>query len=312
MKYLGDERSVTQDYQSHQVAEDYSGMHQSVVKMNGTGRVTKVVNKFHSHEDSINYNTFLQNQNTWWDGNYYHCVSITGKQVLMKPDEVGGNQIWIETYYNNQKRTLHFAHLDQVKVNVGQLVNKDTILGLQGNTGLVLSGKSESDPTYGTHVHFEVMDANNQYINPRKYASFEYETVYTTGSNKKDENKDQIHILVEQINIRLSSDETSKDLGDVFFDEYYDVIKIEDTPTYLWYKIKTNNGIEGYVASKKNEKWLEFLPQKPSVSDTNPKENPSVSSPQKDTKKLIFTSPKEDYYYIYLYPGDRLYLEEKD
>ena len=46
MNYLGAVRSVTQDYKTHQVAEDYSGVHKSIVKMNGVGRVIKVVNRF--------------------------------------------------------------------------------------------------------------------------------------------------------------------------------------------------------------------------------------------------------------------------
>lgn len=62
MKYLGSERSITQDYITHGGAEDYSGVHKSEIKINGKGKVIKIINKFKSHEDSINYNTFLEKQ----------------------------------------------------------------------------------------------------------------------------------------------------------------------------------------------------------------------------------------------------------
>ena len=37
MKYLGSERSITQDYITHGGAEDYSGVHKSEIKINGKG-----------------------------------------------------------------------------------------------------------------------------------------------------------------------------------------------------------------------------------------------------------------------------------
>lgn len=299
MNYLGAVRSVTQDYKTHQVAEDYSGVHKSIVKMNGVGRVIKVVNRFVSHEDSINYTTFLQNQKNWWNGSVYVCTSITGKTVSMKPDELGGNQIWIETYYKNVKRVFHFAHLDEVMVKKGDFVTKETILGLQGNTGLVLSGKKESDVTYGTHVHLEIKDENDKYINPRNYANFQYETTYPTGSNEKNEQENQIHILVNQINIRKFPDEKSEDLGDVYYDEYYTIKEIVEKEEYIWYKIKTSTQIEGYVASKKGANWVEILMKKENYIPNN------------SSFLFLFEATKEDYYYIKLQAGDRLYLEKK-
>ena len=46
MKYLGSERSVTQSFVNHKYAEDYSGAHLSEIKINGTAKVIKVVNKY--------------------------------------------------------------------------------------------------------------------------------------------------------------------------------------------------------------------------------------------------------------------------
>ena len=101
MKYLGSERSITQDYITHGGAEDYSGVHKSEIKINGKGKVIKIINKFKSHEDSINYNTFLEKQSVWYSNGIYECISITGKNVKMSIDELGGNQVWIETYDDN-------------------------------------------------------------------------------------------------------------------------------------------------------------------------------------------------------------------
>ena len=97
MNYLGSERVITNSFTSHNTAEDYAGNHKSNVSFNGYGKVIKIINYFHSHEDSINYNNYLNNRNNWKDGNYYNCVSITGKIVKMHYSELGGNQIYIET-----------------------------------------------------------------------------------------------------------------------------------------------------------------------------------------------------------------------
>ena len=62
MNYLGENRVVTNPFSSHITAEDYAGSHESKVSIYGTGKVVKVINKFHCHEDSINYNNFLKNK----------------------------------------------------------------------------------------------------------------------------------------------------------------------------------------------------------------------------------------------------------
>lgn len=266
MIYLGSERTITQSFANHKVAEDYGGFHKSEVKINGSGKVIKVINKFISHQDSIDYNTFLKNEKNWYSNGIYNCISITGKKVKMTVEETGGNQVWIETYENNEKLIFRLCHLDSILVKVGDIVNINTIIGLQGNTGLVSSSKSVTDITYGTHVHFEVTK-NNQYINPRKYANGEVVTNYL--SNEINKNKNQIKILVQQINIREKADEKSKDIGDVFYNEYYDVLEIIDTTNYIWYKIKNNNGITGYVASLKNGKWVEYIENEGEIININ-------------------------------------------
>ena len=284
MIYLGSERTITQSFANHKVAEDYGGLHKSEVKINGRGKVIKVINKFVSHQDSINYNTFLENENAWFYNGVYNCISITGKSVKMSVEETAGNQVWIETYDNNDKLIFRLCHLDSVLVNVDDIVDSNTVIGLQGNTGLVLSGKSVTDVTYGTHVHFEVTK-NGQYINPRKYASGEIITTYLENDNGINKNKNQIKILVQQINIREKADEKSKDIGDVFYNEYYDVLEIIDTTNYMWYKIKTNSGIIGYVASLKTGNWVEYIENE--IEIINPDNGNGINENKNQIKILV-------------------------
>ena len=295
MIYLGSERTITQSFEVHEVAEDYGGLHKSEVKINGKGKVIKVINKFISHQDSINYNTFLQNEKKWYSNGGYNCISITGKSVRMTVEEVGGNQVWIETYQNNDKLIFRLCHLDSVFVKLNDIIDSNTVIGLQGNTGLVLSSKSVTDETYGTHVHLEVIK-NNQYINPRKYANGEIITTYLDNDNGINKDKNQIKILVQQINIREKADEKSKDIGDVYYNEYYDVLEIVDSTNYTWYKIKTNSGIIGYVASLKNGNWIEYKNSENGVTVTS--------------FKLIFECEKTGQYSIKLNAGEKLYIEK--
>lgn len=304
MIYLGSERIITNTFSSHSTAEDYSGTHLSNISIVGSGKVIKIINSFHSHEDSINYNDYLNNRDTWKDGNYYNCISITGKSVRMHYSELGGNQIYIETFYNNQKIILHFAHLDSVLVNVGDIISSNQVFALQGNTGLVLSNKDRNDITYGSHVHLEVIDSNGNYLNPRDFANGNIITNYIEQTNIVDNNKRQIQILVDKINIRESSNEFSKDLGDVYLNEVYDVLDEVDSNIYTWYKIKTNLGITGYVANKKGLNWVKVIEASKDIVDE------IKISDEKEDYKFLFKCEKEDYYYIKLYKDECLYIKK--
>lgn len=301
MTYLGSERVLTNSFSNHITAEDYAGEHLSDVSINSTCKVINVINKFKSHEDSINYNDFLSNQSNWRNGNIYNCISITGKVVPMYGEELGGNQVHLETIYNNETYIIKLCHLNDIVVNTGDIVYPNQVLAHQGNTGLVLSSKSVDDVTYGSHVHIEITDSNGNFINPRGFAYGSTSGSYISQSNVINNDIDQIKVLVDVINIRESSSVDSKDIGNVYLDEIYDVLDVVDSDIYTWYKIKTSTNVIGYVASKKNENWIEFISKK--VIDI-PKEN--------DTYKLLFTCSKEDYYYLKLYEGESLYIKKQD
>lgn len=324
MNYLGSNRIITNPFSNHGTAEDYAGNHLSNVVLYGSGKVIRIINRFKSHEDSINYNNFLNNGNSWYRDGIYHCISITGKITLMTPDELAGNQVFVETYDGNKKLIFRFAHLDSVNVKVGDIVNENIILGLQGNTGLVLSSKNVSDKTYGSHVHLEVIDENNNYVNPRMYASGEVRTTYQLQTNSRDENKLQFIVNVDVINIRESAGVNSNDIGNVYINEIYDILESIDDGTYIWYKIRTSTGVEGYVAYLKNSNWITvFEPKKEEIQEENSAnsneaidekidENNNIKDDNEvvyDNLELIFECVKDDYYYIYLKNGEKLYIK---
>lgn len=305
MNYLGANRVVTNSYKVHVTAEDYAGDHLSPVKINGTGKVIKIINSFHSHEDSINYNDFLNYRKEWKKDDIYHCVSITGKKVLMRTDELGGNQIWIETYDGSKRLTVLIAHLDSVLVNVGDIVDENTVLGLQGNTGLVLSSKDTSNVTYGSHVHLEITNEDGEYQNPRPYADGTIKTNYIKQNNLINENEWQIKIAVDSINIRTEASELSNKIGNVYYDEIYTVLNKVDSELYYWYEINTSNGIHGFIANKKDSKWIVELSKKEEIDNIEEKINDDNQN-----MNLIFECVKDDTYYLKLYAGEKLYIQK--
>ncbi len=303
MLILGSDRYVTQDYAHHQTAEDYSGEHLSVVKIVGSAKVIRVVNHYLPHEDSLNYQEFLRRQYEWKDGDYYNCISLTGKQVRYHKDELGGNCIELEGTIDGEPYRYGLFHLASVNVNVGDIVDGNTVLGHQGNTGLVFSGKAESDPTYGTHVHMEVKDPSGNFTNPREFALGNKVISYASGSNERDTSVDQVSILVNDIRIRKDATTESPILGKVYEGEFYTVYDSKEDENYTWYRIKTASGVSGYIASSKTEKWMEFLPKEKEEEPIPPK-NPC------DDYELLYTCPKTDTYYLKLYEGEQLYLKE--
>ncbi|MEG1900373.1 MAG: SH3 domain-containing protein [Bacilli bacterium] len=304
MNYLGANRYVSQDFVTHgKTAEDYSGDFLSDIYINGTAKVIRVVNSYKSHEDSINYGDFGNNRLAWRDGNYYNCISITGKTIRFPEDELGGNCIIVEGYVDNEYRSFGMYHMDSVFVNVGDIVNSTTLLGKQGNTGLVASGKSREDVTYGTHIHMEVKDSEGRFLNPREYATFLKQINYTSGSNEKNESVLQCEILVNSINIRESASASSNIIGKVYLNDLYTILETVEDSDYYWYKIKNKFEIVGYIANSKIDNWMKLYEPIPLVEEIPDK-------PLENKEILIFECIKDDTYYLKLYAGEKLYIKK--
>ena len=316
MMLLGSNRVVTQTFSVHgNRAEDYSGDHLSPIKFNGVGKVIKVVNRFKCHEDTINENDFINNKSKWRDGDYYNCISITGKNVRIHNSEQGGNMIIIESYNGSTLLNFVIKHLGSVNVKVGNIINQNTIIGTQGNTGIVLSSKSRTNPTYGTHIHFEVKYPNGNYINPRDYAVGNIVTTYISGTNKIDATKDQTKVLATKINIRETASKTSKDLGDVYNGEIYTILDYSEDSEYDWYKINTSTNIIGWVANNPKEKWLEIYKVNNSIINTEETtENNNIVENNSKTEnevepKFVFECLNNGNYVIELRKGEKLYIK---
>ncbi|MDD2489787.1 MAG: M23 family metallopeptidase [Bacilli bacterium] len=303
MKLLGSERIVTQSYERHRYAEDYAGLHLSDILINGKAKVITVINKYKPYEDTIDRNDYINNKPKWKDGVHYNCVSISGKIVRYHQSELGGNQVKLECFVNNKKYYLRILHMAHVFVKVGDLVDAQTVIGTQGNTGLVLSKKERTNPTYGSHVHFEVMDENYNKINPRDFANFKIEVVYKEQTNEIDNTKKQISIIANKINIRENSSVETEIIGGVYNGEIYTVYDEVINDKYIWYKIKTSFDLVGYVANEKGKNWLE-------VFDVNENIESDYHQVDEDKEKvLVFECPKDEIYAIKLKKGEKLYIE---
>ncbi len=171
MNYVGSSRVVTLSYQEHQTAEDYAGVLSSPLSLRGSYKVIEVVQKYKNYEDTIDYNTFISNQNSWKKGNGYQCLTLAGKSILVPKEELGGNSILLEGVYQNETYQIGLYHLGEIYVQKGEIIQDEKILGTQGNTGVVLSNKPLTDKDYGTHVHVEVKNSKNEFLNPRPFVS---------------------------------------------------------------------------------------------------------------------------------------------
>lgn len=92
------------------------------------------------------------------DGEVVAVVSNVNYNTSKTGQRTYGNYVKIR--HDNGMYTL-YAHMKygSVEVKVGQRVSKGQVLGYMGNTGY----------SFGAHLHFEVRDKNNNYIDPTGY-----------------------------------------------------------------------------------------------------------------------------------------------
>lgn len=69
-------------------------------------------------------------------------------------------------------------------------------------------------------------------------------------SNARDENLEQLEVTNDTINIRMEADTKSEKVGKVSKGEIYTILETKEDNYYIWYKIKTSNDIEGFIAGK--------------------------------------------------------------
>lgn len=77
--------------------------------------------------------------------------------------------------------------------------------------------------------------------------------------NKEDETKLQVKVNIQKINIRESTNSKSKKLGIVQKDSIFTVLDYKADNKYIWIHIKTNNNIDGYIATEIKNPYVLFL-----------------------------------------------------
>ena len=105
-------------------------------------------------------------------------------------------------------------------------------------------------------------------------------------SNPRDVNKTQVKIIVKALNIRKEPTVDSKDIGTVYLDEIFTVLEHIDNDDYYWYKIKTKQGVTGYIASDRNNEYVEV------VNGLIDREAPVITA---KGSVLIFKNGEENY-----------------
>jgi murein DD-endopeptidase MepM/ murein hydrolase activator NlpD len=85
--------------------------------------------------------------------------------IIYKGHETRGGYIVVE---HDNGITSTYSHLSETYISENQRVYAGQVIGRQGNTG-----KTTGD-WGGSHLHFEIIDENEEYINPLLYLPTEY------------------------------------------------------------------------------------------------------------------------------------------
>lgn len=142
-----------------------------------------------------------------------------------------------------------YAHMDKVYVSNGQQVSAGQEIGYMGNTG----------NSYGGHLHFEVWK-NNARTNPLDYLNKDlFSNVISTV--KRDENKDQLKVLVDDLRVRKGTGTNQAILGLAKLNGIYNYYEVKESGGYTWYKIAEGQ----WIAYQKG--WLEIYPKKAPISE---------------------------------------------
>lgn len=144
-----------------------------------------------------------------------------------------------------------YYHLANTVINKGNKVTKDTKIGMMGSTGY----------STGNHLHFDwfkYSDYNKDFYD-REYEDFnEYifpeNRIKVTAPVERNENINQIRVIVDNLRVRTSSSTNSSVLGFTQNKDIYNDLETYNDGTYIWHRIDK----EQWIAD--NGEWLEILP----------------------------------------------------
>ena len=92
-------------------------------------------------------------------------------------------------------------------------------------------------------------------------------------SNNRDESLEQLEVTNDTINIRMDADTKSEKVGKVSKGEIYTILETKEDNYYTWYKIKTSNDVEGFIAGKykpeegQEEEYIKLLEKKDDIEN---------------------------------------------
>lgn len=144
-----------------------------------------------------------------------------------------------------------YYHLANTVINKGDKVTKDTKIGMMGSTGY----------STGNHLHFDwfkYSDYNKDFYD-REYEDFnEYifpeNRIKVTAPVERNENINQIRVIVDNLRVRAGHSINSSVIGFVQNKGIYNDLEVCKENNYTWHRIADNQWIAD------NEEWLEILP----------------------------------------------------
>lgn len=133
------------------------------VILRSSKRISNPYGKKHTGVDLKSGSTLEENQ-VYAHSNGKVVVVVDGKDKKIGSTGLASYGNYIEIDHGNGNRT-RYAHLlkHSIRVQVGQVVNKDTVIGVIG----------ESGNAYGRHLHFEVF-YHGKRTNPEPYLTHDF------------------------------------------------------------------------------------------------------------------------------------------
>ena len=199
-----------------------------------------------------------------------------------------GNYIWVR--YPRINVSIFYAHCKSIKLKKGAKVTKGTIIAIMGTTGA----------STGVHLHLGMTKiGSNAWINPETY-NYQVETKIKNKTGvQKDEDKNQIKVLVDNLRIRKSSNTNSEIVGMSIKNNIYDYYEIVKDENYSWYRIGENEWIAN------NGKYLEVYEKIPEEIKSI-EENKIIEIKE---YKFSFIAEKTAIYKIKLNKGEQLIIK---
>ena len=125
---------------------------------------------------------------------------------------------------------------------------------------------------------------------------------------QKNNNKSQIYVFGKNLNCREAPSLKGNILGYIDLG-YYNIISTKNNDGYTWYEIEKNRWVANVTDSVSV-----YLKKEIITNNEKEKQEEALNKQEnKQTEQIeleTFTSPKNDYYYIYLKQGEKIYYEK--